>query len=126
MVESGKIGAMLTVLAKQSGKILGGNRRGKIFATNATWLKRRPHVWRDAVYVNKLDIKIPVIRPVSIGMLTEPIEPFAPTAIEADVYHLKQWAYKWTSYEHPPIEMNTWCAFNRYEWKWYVYRKSGA
>jgi hypothetical protein len=103
---------MFTILAQNDQKILVGNRRGKVFAANRAWLDRCPHIWQEPVYVDQSVIRIPVAAPAQ--MLSDELDPFAPTKVQYDVYKLRCWRYGNT-------DLMTCCAFNRYLWRWYLH-----
>lgn len=111
---------MFTVLSTDGRKILVGNRKGKVFATNASWLKRRPHIWKMPVYVTVNPVLIPVVKHLS-NIIEDSVS--VSSKFSYDIYELKQRGY--INRTHKPYsKLSAWCAFNRYEWIWYVYQRS--
>ncbi len=113
-----------TVLAQKEGKILVGNRLGKVFAASARWLNRCPHIWRKPVLVDSRVIEVPRIEPLSVFVFPPP--PIAePVEFKTDRYELKQWAYiaKSGKYDWPPLKIFCWCVYNPHKRLWYVWRQ---
>lgn len=113
-----------TVLAQKEGKILVGNRQGKVFAVSARWLNRRPHIWKKPVLVDSRVIEVPRIEPLSAFVFPPP--PIAESIeFKTDRYELGQWIYvaKLGKYDWPPLKIYCWCAYNPHKGEWYVLRQ---
>jgi len=101
----------LTQLHRGGDKIVVGNRRGKVFVVNATWLGRRPHIWTLPVLADSVSV-VRIARPpqVRLHLINDP--PERAIRIDWDEIKMREW-------RHPRYGFRVFCGYDPTTQRWY-------
>ncbi len=105
------INTKLTVLAKNQRKVMVGNRRGKVFVTNTTWLRRRSHIWTLPTPVPYMQfVRIPRTRRMSFEEMMKPPESIH---LDWDVIEMRGMV-------HRGYGLRVLCGYDSFTQRWYT------